>query len=138
MGTPYRSYAPPVATAPQVAPSPADAPSPQRAPSPRYAYLVARLRGRQITMEEATELFQIQQQLIQGMLPPAGTAAAPSQAAPAQPSAPGSGLNLRLSDDTVGVGLIALGAAAGLLAAMLARAESNRRSPSPLTRTPPP
>jgi hypothetical protein len=89
-------------------------------------------------MEEATELFQIQQQLIQGMLPPAGTPAPTSPAAPAPPSAPGSGLSLRLSDDTVGVGLVALGAAAGLLAAMLARAESNRRGPSSLARTPPP
>ena len=35
------------------------------ASSARYAYLVGRLRGRQITMEEATELFAIQQTMIE-------------------------------------------------------------------------
>ncbi|MCI4346049.1 MAG: hypothetical protein L3K07_04780 [Thermoplasmata archaeon] len=137
MGTPYRSYAPPVAGSPAVAPSPPDAMSPPQAPSPRYAYLVARLRGRQITMEEATELFQIQQRLLQGMLPPPGAAPPPPRTPSAgQPAASSSALGFRLDDESLGIGLLALGAAGGLLAAMLSRADQLRRSPKPLPRTP--
>ncbi|MCI4363908.1 MAG: hypothetical protein L3K13_06375 [Thermoplasmata archaeon] len=139
MPTRYRSYAPPVAGSPQVAPSPADATSPPPAPSPRYAYLAARLRGRQITMEEATELFQIQQRMIQGMLPSPGAPPPPQRtvsAAPTGGTAPA--LGIQLSDDSLGVGLVALGAAAGLLAALLRRSDELRRSPSSLPRTPSP
>lgn len=93
----------------------------------RYVYLVARLRNRQMTMEEATELFN----LMQGMLqtseaarlaiarapPPAQSPSAftppPVARAPAPPG--GSG------DDLLLVGLLAMGAGAGLLAAMTKR-----------------
>jgi len=113
------------------APTPSSAAPP--APSPgrdasrnvRYAYLVGRLRNRQITMEEATELFTIMQSMIQtseaaraAMLriaPPPSAAPPPPPAPPAPPGLPMSG------DDMLLVGLIGMGAGAGLLAAMTKR-----------------
>ena len=94
--------------------------------SGRYAYLVGRLRNRQITMEEATELFTIMQSMIQSseaaraaMLrippPPSAVAPPPPPAPPTPPGLPMSG------DDMLLVGLIGMGAGAGLLAAMTKR-----------------
>ena len=90
----------------------------------RYAYLVGRLRNRQMTMEEATELFG----LMDGMLrtseaarialmrtptpPPAESTARPRVAPP--PIGGG-------SDDLFLLGILAMGAGAGLLAAMTRR-----------------
>ncbi|MGA8711341.1 MAG: hypothetical protein WB786_08990 [Thermoplasmata archaeon] len=96
-------------------------------PNARYAYLVARLRNRQMTMEEATELFN----LMQGMLQTSESArvallripASPSSLAPAHPPpaartppAPGGS-----GDDFLLLGILAMGAGAGLLAAMTKR-----------------
>ena len=91
----------------------------------RYAYLVGRLRNRQITMEEATELFTIMQSMIQTSeaartalmrVPPPPSPAGLSAAAPTSTaSAPAGG------DDLLLVGLLAMGAGAGLLAAMTKR-----------------
>ncbi|MCI4335201.1 MAG: hypothetical protein L3K04_06240 [Thermoplasmata archaeon] len=131
MGTPYRSYRPPTAPSPRAAPSAPEAPSPLAAPSPRYAYLVSRLQNRQITMEEATELFQLQQRTIQEILaqanvPPTATRPAPPSATPSP-----TGTKLSISDDSIGLGLVALGAAAGILAALLRKSADLRNGPPP-------
>jgi hypothetical protein len=92
----------------------------------RYAYLVGRLRNRQITMEEATELFAIMQSMIQSSeaaraamarVPPPPPMASPG--IPRAPPVPGTaGMS---GDDMLLVGLIGMGAGAGLLAAMTKR-----------------
>ncbi len=94
--------------------------------SSRYNYLVGRLRGRQITMEEATELFT----LMQGMIARANDAAraaayrpavaVPPGTAPAPPPPPGLPATSS-ADDFLLVGLLAMGAGAGLLAAISKR-----------------
>lgn len=93
----------------------------------RYTYLIARLRNRQMTMEEATELFA----LMQGMLrtsenarlalarTPPPTLAAPAPERPPTPvvaATPTGG-----SDDFFLLGILAMGAGAGLLAALARR-----------------
>ncbi len=89
----------------------------------RYNYLVGRLRARQITMEEATELFGLMQVMlrasqqavrVQPIPPPPrdATAPRPAERGPAAPAA---------ADDLFLVGLLAMGAGAGLLAAMAQR-----------------
>ena len=92
----------------------------------RYNYLVGRLRNRQVTMEEATELFG----MMQGMLRTSESArlAAVAQAAgapiaptakrhpPAAPRAAAAG-----GDELLLGGLLVMGAGAGLLAAMAKR-----------------
>ena len=92
----------------------------------RYVYLLGRLRTRQITMEEATELFGT----MQGMLrtSESGRLAALAQATTptAAPSAPRTAPVSRpapsgSSDDMFLVGLLAMGAGAGLLAALSKR-----------------
>ena len=104
--------------------------------NPRYDHLTSRLRNRQITMEEATELFSLMQAMIAranevaraAALRPASVIAAaggPPPPPPARaPAAPGS------SDDFLLVGLLAMGAGAGLLAA-LAKRLGDPSSPSP-------
>jgi hypothetical protein len=108
----------------------------------RYAYLVGRLRTRQITMEEATELFG----LMQGMLRTseqarliaqrAATSASPAPlpgpgaAAPRTPPSAVSGT----SDDLFLVGLLAMGAGAGLMAAMAKRLQDMTPPPAPDSR----
>ncbi|MGD1100311.1 MAG: hypothetical protein ABR888_08245 [Thermoplasmata archaeon] len=92
----------------------------------RHAYLVGRLHNRQITMEEAAELFALMQGMIQTSeaarlalmrMPPLARATPGSLAPPPRaPAAPGGG-----SDDLLLIGLLAMGAGAGLLAAMTKR-----------------
>jgi len=90
----------------------------------RYGYLIGRLKNRQMTMEEATELFT----LMQGMLrqseasraalmrvPPPPPSAASSKAKPAPAPA------ARNADDFLLLGVLAMGAGAGLLAALMKR-----------------
>ncbi len=106
------------------------------AKSGRYAYLVGRLHNRQITMEEATELFGILQAMLKeslavrarlerASLAPAKPAAAPS-AAPTGP------VRVAMSDDLLLLGLLAVGAGAGLGAAIARKAGSGdpRQDPS--------
>ncbi len=98
-------------------------PSTEPASPVRYAYLVGRLRNRQITMEEATELFG----LMQGMLRDAELVRARlAQAPPPGPAKPARELAaapspVAMSDDLVLLGLLALGAGAGLGAAFARR-----------------
>ncbi len=90
----------------------------------RYAYLVGRLRNRQMTMEEATELFG----LMEGMLRQAEAARSAlvrAAAAPAAPMAetprPKAAPAPSGGDDFFLLGILAMGAGAGLLAAMSRR-----------------
>jgi hypothetical protein len=97
----------------------------QSAANQRYNYLIGRLRSRQITMEEATELFT----LMQGMIARANELA--RAAAYRAPSAPGPTAGLApppprgaapsSADDLLLVGILAMGAGAGLLAALSRR-----------------
>ncbi|HTW55376.1 MAG TPA: hypothetical protein VMG36_02870 [Thermoplasmata archaeon] len=111
--------APPSDTAPSSGP-----PESQR--QARYNFLVGRLRGRQITMEEATELFG----MMQGMLRTSESArlAALAQASGAPPPAahprppPGPRAAAATGGDEMLLGgLLVMGAGAGLLAAMAKR-----------------
>jgi len=130
---------PPEGMEPPPAPPPAAPPgSPETQRQARYNHLVGRLRSRQITMEEATELFALMQAMLRAselaarraVVVPAGqgapmTPAGARRGAPAAPSAP---------DDMFLVGLLAMGAGAGLLAAMarrLADAAPPRAEPVP-------
>jgi hypothetical protein len=91
----------------------------------RYNFLVGRLRSRQITIEEATELFDLMQAMLRAseaarratVIPPPSPRATPGlsrpETAPPAPSA--------APDDLFLVGLLAMGAGAGLLAAMSRR-----------------
>ncbi|HEV2317878.1 MAG TPA: hypothetical protein VGV89_09960 [Thermoplasmata archaeon] len=129
---------------PQIAPSPATAPSPGTAPSPaRYAYLVGRLRGRQITMEEATELFELQQQMVLRARMAAIAVASPAPSGPAPPRpasatgtpAPGAS-NLVVSEDALWESLPALAGALGIFAALLKRAQSGSGDAPPSSARP--
>ena len=125
---------PDLSAGPASAPGTADA---QR--NARYAYLVGRLRNRQMTMEEATELFG----LMQGMLRQSELARAalmrmppPPPSAPSElarprptPAAPSGG-----SDDFFLLGLLAMGAGAGLLAALTKRVQDLTPPASPTNR----
>jgi hypothetical protein len=104
----------------------------------RYNYLVGRLRNRQITMEEATELFT----MMQAMLARANeTARAFATRAPGTPSvpvapvpeAPRLATGPSSSDDLLLVGLLAMGAGAGLLAALSKRIGEPPASPPAAT-----
>jgi hypothetical protein len=118
---------------PSEAPSPAQAPSPQVAAggavNPRYVYLSTRLRNRQITMEEATELFGMMQAMLRAsetarlMALRAAPMAAPPPVATGAPVPPPTGVRVvaSSSDDFLLMGILALGAGAGLLAAMTKR-----------------
>ncbi|HYA11301.1 MAG TPA: hypothetical protein VEH10_06515 [Thermoplasmata archaeon] len=105
-------------------PAPPGAPEAQR--HARYNHLLGRLRSRQITMEEATELFALMQAMLRASeLAARRAATAPTvpSAAPAAPAAyrgrvPGPS---SAPDDMFLVGLLAMGAGAGLLAAMARR-----------------
>src|SRR5580658_9248573 len=118
---------------PTVAPSPPTAPTP---PAPaRHAYLVGRLRSRQITIEEAQELYELQQALILRLSspPPTRTAPPPPTAeGPAAPAAPAvrPTATFSLGDDALWLGMLGLGASAGVLAAILKR---NQEGPATAT-----
>ncbi|MCI4349327.1 MAG: hypothetical protein L3J93_03805 [Thermoplasmata archaeon] len=104
--------------------------------SARYAHLVARLRSRQITMEEATELFEMMQLALARTSPvPARSRASRVAATTPKGSgphrAPGARLGKELTDDELGLSLLALGAGAGLLAALFKRHAEGPRTPPP-------
>jgi hypothetical protein len=120
-------------------PSAPAASAPEPTSPARYGYLVARLRNRQITMEEATELFGV----LQGMLRDSQTARvrlertmaapppAPTSAAPRTPPSTGG-----KSDDLLLLGLLALGAGAGLGAAFARRWKESNAGATSSSRTP--
>jgi len=113
----------------------------------RYTYLVGRLHARQITMEEATELFTVMQAMIQASetaraalvraVPPPPIPGPTTVRPPPGPAAPSTG------DDLLLVGKLAMGAGAGLLAAMSKRiqeatppaAPSSNSRPNPVAST---
>lgn len=119
---------PPVVMGADLSPSPPTISGPgDQQRNARYAYLVGRLRNRQMTMEEATELFG----LMQGMLRQSELARQALMRVPPPP--PRSGAPERpttlavpppvstASDDFFLLGILAMGAGAGLLAAMTKR-----------------
>lgn len=126
-------YGPP----PESGTPPPPAPGRDATRSQRHAYLVGRLHNRQMTMEEATELFTIMQSMLQASeaaraalmrVPPPPTPMGP-MAPPPRPAAPASAVG----DDLLLVGLLAMGATAGLLAAMSKRIQE---ATPPVTPTP--
>lgn len=135
---------------PPTAPSPPPPPPPEEAEepagAPRYPYLVGRLRNRQITMEEATELFAIQRRQVQALLARtnalAAAAAASSTAArvvrppPPGPTQPTPATLAALENlDLWGEGLLFLAVGAGVLAALAKRVQSP--APKSATKTSP-
>lgn len=108
-------------------PPPEEAEEPPAAP--RYPYLVSRLRNKQITMEEATELFAIQRQQVRVLMARTNalTAAASTPALPARaprptPSSGPAAAGMVLENlDPWGEGLLFLALGAGLLAALMKR-----------------
>jgi len=126
----------PVQNAPEPPPARADA---QRAI--RYNHLIGRLRNRQITMEEATELFG----LMQGMLRASEAARLARVAQPDATPVPAprtpkpAAVGMPMSDDLLLAGILAMGAGAGLLAAITKRMNEGSApskgaaSPSPPT-----
>ncbi len=99
--------------------------------TPGYVYLLSRLRNRQITMEEATELFSLQQQLLATLAASRSTAPpAPAPGAPAPGPTASPAVGLPVSDEGLLLGLLAMGAGAGVLAAVMKRAQEGPRKPS--------
>jgi hypothetical protein len=110
---------PDVTTTAAPTPGPGDA---QR--NTRYLYLITRLKNRQMTMEEATELFGLMQGMLRqsevaraGLmrLPPPPPSPRPTMAGPAGTPSP------RNADDFLLLGVLAMGAGAGLIAALTKR-----------------
>ena len=105
----------------------------------RYVYLVGRLNNRQMTMEEATELFGIMQGMLRqseaARLAMLRLAAPPPPAGVKERPAPtGLPTATAASDDFFLLGLLAMGAGAGLLAAMAKRLQD--LSPPPASAKP--
>jgi len=130
VGTPQDDSGPP---AQYVAPVGGDA-----ARNARYVYLIGRLRNRQMTMEEATELFGMMQAMLRASelgrqaalramsaAPPSAPTRAP--ASPATPSAPSQGAPG--PDDLLMLGMLGTGAAAGILAALTKRIQELTSAP---------
>ncbi len=100
--------------------------------SARYVFLVGRLRNRQITMEEATELFEIMDLTVRSLsaaaaaVPPAPKSSASPKSAPAESSVP------RFSrDDLLPFGILLVGAASGISAALRDRSRNGPRKGPP-------
>jgi hypothetical protein len=110
---------------PTASPPTGSATSAQR--NSRYTYLVGRLRNRQMTMEEATELYTLMDGMLRSseaarvalMRSAATTVAAPAEPALRPKATPGPAS--AASDDFFLLGILAMGAGAGLLAAMTKR-----------------
>lgn len=102
----------------------------------RYVYLLSRLRNRQITMEEATELFAIQQGMIRRApsAPPSAPPTPPDTAATedsatAVPPAPAATQPFAINDETFALALLAFGAGSGFLAAVAKKARNDLLGP---------
>ena len=85
-------------------------------------------------MEEATELFSIQQTLISQATvmnrPPPDDAPDTTTASPTAASSAPSPPTAGFSDENVALGLLAMGVGSGLLAAVLKRAQEGPKSPA--------
>jgi hypothetical protein len=129
---------------PNVAPAPTSVGGATN-PNARYTYLSGRLRSRQITMEEATELFGIMQGMLQrseagrqalmAASRSRGLGGAATVAAPPAPRTPAPAAG---SDDMLLFGLLAMGAGAGLVAALSKRIQDGVPPVSPPTSKPNP
>ena len=115
-------------------PSPPQSPADAVSASGRYVYLLGRLRNRQITMEEATELFALQQSMLRdaqarAIPPPPPPGSAPT-AGPAARAPAGGAMPMTLDDERLAYGLLILGAGAGVLAAVLKRSQEGPKTPA--------
>ncbi len=123
---------PPPATPPT--PPPPSTP-PVQNPNTRYIYLVARLRNRQITMEEAIELFALMDESIRVLRAATARPVAPPPApamieAKPPPAVPGAGLMGGMTpDDMLAAGILLIGAGAGVSAALRERSKSGPKTP---------
>jgi len=100
--------------------------------SARYVFLVGRLRNRQITMEEATELFEIMDLTVRSLsaaaaaAPPASKSSSPPKST--SPESPAPRFN---SDDLLPFGILLVGAASGISAALRDRSRNGPRKGPP-------
>ncbi len=116
---------------------PSPNPNPATTPAARYAYLVTRLRNRQITMEEATELFSLMDETIRMLR--SATLRMPSSPAPrstpagsAPAPATSSGIPTGIgADDLLTAGVLMIGAGAGIAAALRRRALEGPKAEDP-------
>lgn len=119
--------------------------------NPRYAYLVSRLRNRQITMEEATELFALQQRQVRALQVRTNQLVAAAAAAPPPPESPrlvptvvptpspaARSAAPAASGDFLAEGILFASVGAGLLAALIKRAQAEPPGPSPSGAAPSP
>ncbi|MGI0054599.1 MAG: hypothetical protein ACREBT_05870 [Thermoplasmata archaeon] len=105
---------------------------PRRPPPPaeanRYAYLVSRLRNRQITMEEATELFGVMDSTIHtlrnAMVPRSAPPPPPPSTEPPRPQGAAPSPTTISTDDLLTAGILLIGAGAGVASALRARSNS--------------
>jgi len=102
--------------------------------NPRYVYLVTRLRTRKITIEEATELFELMNSIVRN----AQSRSAPMVTPAPSPEAPRPPAGASIwNDDTLGFALLFLGAGAGLLAAGAKKMQEGRTAHDPSPPSPP-
>jgi hypothetical protein len=107
----------------------------------RQNYLMQRLANREITMEEATELFNLMNRQIVSLRrvaekpPPAAPSPPPSPTSPSSPTVPAAGAPSVLSLEEL---VVFGGAFSGILAALLRRASQDLAPPqAPPTRSSP-
>ncbi|MCI4373298.1 MAG: hypothetical protein L3K02_06630 [Thermoplasmata archaeon] len=107
-------------------------------PNARYSYLVSRLRSRQVTMEEATELFGLMQGMLQrseagrqALMAASRTRGMTGASTPSATPAPRTPTAMGSSDDMLLFGLLAMGAGAGLVAALAKRIQDGPPTPPP-------
>jgi hypothetical protein len=105
-------------------------------PNARYAYLVGRLRARQVTMEEATELFGIMQGMLQrseagrqALMAASRSRGLTGASTPTTAPAPRTPPSMGGGDDMLLFGLLAMGAGAGLVAALSKRIQDGALAP---------
>ena len=104
--------------------------------SPRYVYLLNRLRTRQITMEEATELFSLQQAMLaQERAANRMSREAKSVPVPAAPERNLLGVISTAPEDLLWEGMLLAGPAAGLLAAIMKRSREVMKDGDETSRT---
>jgi hypothetical protein len=105
----------------------------------RYNHLVERLRNRQITMEEATELFGLMNAMLRASETARLALAASPPSTEEKPRAPHpkptAGPTIPAPDDLMVAGILAMGAGAGLLAAITKRMSEGGAAALPANRS---